>query len=79
MQVAPNPFSRQLTISRQSAGGSEAATVQIVSLTGRVVFDARYTQFPVTIEPVLPPGAYVLKLMVGEHTTFQKLVKTGSH
>lgn len=81
MQLYPNPLQgRQITLQFDLVTSSDAM-VQIMGLDGRTVYQKDLGQLydgshekTITLDNDLAPGAYLVGLTAGNHTTYSKLV-----
>jgi glucose/arabinose dehydrogenase len=76
--ISPNPFSGELTLSME-VNTSTDVTIQVVDLTGKVLFSKETTLFGTTTETLqlsnLSTGVYFVHLKTDEGTITRKVVK----
>jgi len=77
IDVLPNPFKTQITLNANQLIAGEAR-IQLISVTGSVVFDQTMSLGESTILPIdqnLPLGLYTLSIRSEEGSFIQKMVK----
>ncbi|WP_460555714.1 FG-GAP-like repeat-containing protein [Hymenobacter daeguensis] len=78
-EAYPNPFAGQLSVALPGSFEPQAATVTLLSLAGRPVYEARLqlSAAPQALSalPELPAGVYVLRLTTASGSISQKVVR----
>ncbi|MFZ4723891.1 MAG: M6 family metalloprotease domain-containing protein [Paludibacter sp.] len=72
-KVYPNPVKNELII--ESANNEETASVEIINLTGQVVFKSELSKTTLVQTSSLPIGIYLVKLTRGKTIEFKKIIK----
>ena len=78
LDIYPNPFNNEINISIDDFGNNEKAEVYLIDITGKLVFKETYgKQHKITIHDLqLNPGAYFIRVQIGDFVKTEKLIKT---
>ncbi len=79
LQAYPNPFDNKINVKINTHGGTEATSLQVIDVLGKIQIEKQITSSNQTLllkTDHLAEGIYFLKLMAGDHALqTQKIVK----